>query len=60
MAFTKAGREDELEEISDISELDMDDRHELDDAVLELLGVIEPEGAAGGLGSAVQLSKGIL
>ncbi len=43
MAFTKAGREDELEEISDISELDMDDRHELDDAVLELLGVINPK-----------------
>ncbi len=39
MAYTKTGRERELDEISDLSELDMDDRHDLDDAVLEMLGV---------------------
>lgn len=39
MAYTEAGREDDLAKLSDVSELDMDDRRELDDAVLEMLGV---------------------
>jgi hypothetical protein len=39
MSFTKSGRQSELDNISDKSELDMPDRRELDDAVLEMLGV---------------------
>ncbi len=39
MAFTQAGKEAQLEKLSDLCELDMADRRELDDAVLELLGV---------------------
>ena len=39
MAYTQAGKLEELESLPDISELDMADRWELDDAVLELLGV---------------------
>jgi hypothetical protein len=39
MAYTKAGRGRELDEISDSSELDMEDRYELDDAILEMVGV---------------------
>ena len=39
MAFARAGREEELGELSDLSELDMDDRRILDDAILEMLGV---------------------
>ena len=39
MAYTQAGKERELEKLSDQCELDMDDRRELDDAVLEMLGV---------------------
>jgi hypothetical protein len=38
MAFSKAGRSSELEQLSDLCELDMDDRRSLDDAVLEMLG----------------------
>ncbi len=39
MAYKQAGKERELSELSDVCELDMPDRKELDDAVLELLGV---------------------
>ena len=39
MAYTKAGKEDQLAALTDLSELDMPDRRELDDAVLELLGI---------------------
>lgn len=39
MAFTKKGREHELDDVSDFCELDMDDRRTLDDAILEMLGV---------------------
>jgi hypothetical protein len=39
MAYRQAGKEDQLEDLSAICELDMDDRRELDDAVLEMLGV---------------------
>ena len=39
MAYTKAGKETELEKLSDECELDMPDRRELDDAVLEMMGV---------------------
>ena len=39
MAYTQAGKERDLEKLSDQCELDMDDRRELDDAVLEMLGV---------------------
>jgi hypothetical protein len=38
-AYTEAGKDDELLRLSDVSELDMTDRHELDDAVLELIGI---------------------
>lgn len=39
MAFERAGKTAELERLSDICELDMPDRRELDHAVLELLGI---------------------
>jgi hypothetical protein len=39
LALTNAGRESELQSFSDLSELDMPDRRELDDAVLEILGL---------------------
>jgi hypothetical protein len=39
MAFAKAGRKTELESLSNLSELDMPDRRDLDEAVLEMLGV---------------------
>jgi len=39
MAFTKSGRDAELETLSDLCELDMADRRELDDAVFELMGI---------------------
>jgi hypothetical protein len=39
MAFTKFGKQAELEKLSDKCELDMSDRRELDLAVLEMLGV---------------------
>ena len=38
-AFEKQGKVDQLEQFSDLCELDMPDRQELDHAVLELLGV---------------------
>jgi hypothetical protein len=43
MAFTQAGKEAQLDKLSDLCELDMADRRELDDAVLEMLGVESPE-----------------
>ncbi len=39
MAYTKGGKEAKLEKLSDESELDMPDRRELDDAVMEMVGV---------------------
>jgi hypothetical protein len=39
MAYTQAGKEPDLDQLSDLCELDMPDRRELDDAVLEMLGV---------------------
>jgi len=39
MAYTQAGKESQLDKLSDLCELDMEDRRELDDAVLEMLGV---------------------
>jgi hypothetical protein len=39
MAKAKRGKHDELAEFSDVSELEMADRHALDDAVLEMMGV---------------------
>lgn len=42
MAYRKSGREAALADLSDQCELDMEDRRELDDAVLELLGVANP------------------
>jgi hypothetical protein len=39
MAYTQAGKADQLRNLSDECELDMPDRRELDDAVLDLLGV---------------------
>ncbi len=39
MAYTLAGKTEELELLSDMSELDMADRRQLDDAVLQVLGV---------------------
>lgn len=38
MVYRRQGKEAELSSLSDISELDMPDRHELDDAVLEMIG----------------------
>jgi len=39
MAWRQSGKEAELEKLSDLCELDMTDRRELDDAVLAMLGV---------------------
>ena len=39
MAYGKGDRAAELAVLSDVGEIDMTDRHELDDAVLEMLGV---------------------
>ncbi len=39
MSYGKGGRDAELKGLSDVSELDMADRRELDDAVMEMLGV---------------------
>ncbi len=39
MNYRQKGKEHELELLSNKCELDMDDRHELDDAVLELIGI---------------------
>lgn len=39
MAFREKGKEDQLDRLSDECELDMEDRWELDEAVLELLGI---------------------
>jgi len=39
MAYRSAGKEGQLDKLSDKCELDMPDRRELDDAVLQLLGV---------------------
>jgi len=43
MSFTKSGKKDEMDNLSNDSELDMPDRKELDDAVLEMLGVESPQ-----------------
>lgn len=43
MAYLQAGKEAELERLSDLCELDMADRRELDDAVLEMMGETSPE-----------------
>jgi len=43
MAYRQAGKEDELDRLQDTSELDMPDRRELDDAVLEMIGVASKE-----------------
>jgi hypothetical protein len=39
MSIVAKGKEEELDECSELSELDMPDRAELDDAVLEMMGV---------------------
>lgn len=39
MKLTQAGKKDELDALSNKSELDMGDRYELDEAILEMLGV---------------------
>jgi len=43
MAYLQAGKEAELARLSDLCELDMADRRELDDAVLEMMGETSPE-----------------
>jgi hypothetical protein len=43
MAYTQAGKEAELEKLSDLSELDLEDRRDLDDSVLEMVGVESAE-----------------
>jgi len=42
MSYTQAHKEAELNKLSDLCELDMADRRELDDAVLEMMGVADP------------------
>ncbi|GAH32140.1 unnamed protein product, partial [marine sediment metagenome] len=39
MAYTSSGRANDLDGLSDLTELDMPDRRELDDAVLQMIGV---------------------
>ena len=43
MSFTKSGRQKELDDLTNESELDMPDRRELDDAVLEMIRVTSPK-----------------
>ncbi len=43
MAYHEAGKKHELRSLCDICELDMEDRRELDDAVLKMLGVRRKE-----------------
>ena len=43
MAFTSSGRANELDGLSALTELDMPDRRELDDAILEMIGVVSPQ-----------------
>jgi hypothetical protein len=43
MAYTSAGKAKELDGLSDLTELDMSDRRELDDAILEMIGVNSPQ-----------------
>lgn len=43
MAYSQAGKEALLDKLSDLCELEMEDRRELDDAVLEMLGVESAE-----------------
>jgi len=43
MAYRAAGREADLQKLSGLCELDMADRRELDDAVLEMMGESSPE-----------------
>ena len=43
MSFIKSGKKANLEKLSALSELDMTDRRELDDGVLEMLGVKSPQ-----------------
>lgn len=43
MAYTSSGRASELDRLSNLTELDMPDRRELDDAVLEMIGVDLPQ-----------------
>jgi hypothetical protein len=43
MAYTSSGKTKELDGLSDLTELDMPDRRELDDAVLEMIGVDSPQ-----------------
>ena len=43
MAWRQSGKEKDLKKLSDQCELDMADRRELDDAVLEMLGVASPK-----------------
>ncbi len=43
MAYMQKGLEDKLANLSDECELDMADRRELDDAVLEMIGVDDPK-----------------
>jgi type I restriction-modification system DNA methylase subunit len=43
MAYTSSGKSKELDELSDLTELDMPDRRELDEAILEMIGVKSPD-----------------
>lgn len=43
MAYTSSGRVSELDTLPDVTELDMADRQQLDDAVLEMIGVDSPK-----------------
>lgn len=40
MAYAKSGEQEDLKSLPDICELDMADRRELDDAVLEMMGIL--------------------
>jgi hypothetical protein len=39
MSYRQKGKQSELPKLSDKCELDMEDRHEVDDAVLEMMGM---------------------
>ncbi|MFC1476253.1 hypothetical protein ACFLQW_04560 [Candidatus Zixiibacteriota bacterium] len=39
MTYRQSGRQHELEQLATVTELDMQDRHELDDAILKMFGI---------------------
>jgi hypothetical protein len=60
MALTKAGKQTQLEDLSDKCGLDMYDRRELDLAVLEMLGVSKKKDRENLVDNLYQYYEGVL